>query len=213
MGRAASAIALLFSMLTTSAARAEGPDGGWADFSLPSCLPSPAQGAGAPDAGTATAGDAGACPDLAILAAADQADLRLREADECDPEELARLAEAVKMFDSCAGKSSPAKSWVFPVANISPALAIGGAGGSGYVRNPGIKCFVSKGAGHPAHDLFVHDHRQSSRDKEGRRFPAVAVEDGYVLVARDGWQPGDELKGGNYVMLYLPGRQQIAYYA
>ena len=34
-----------------------------------------------------------------------------------------------------------------------------------------------------------------------------------MLVARDGWKRGDAAKGGNYLMLYLPGRKQIAYYA
>lgn len=142
-----------------------------------------------------------------------EGDAKLRETNECLPDELAKLTAAVKMFDECSGKAKPAPRWVFPLANIPPELAIGGNGGSGFVRNPGIKCFVTPGAGHPAHDLFVDDRRQISRDAQGNPFPTLAIEDGWVMVARDGWKPEDRSRGGNYVMLYLPGRRSVAYYA
>ena len=172
--------------------------------------------AGAPDAAMGDAGvaDAGAkpCPDPAVLDKAAEADLRLRQDGTCDVDDLALLTAAVKMLDACAGKVKPAKQWVFPVANLTPGEAIGGEGGSGFVKNP-MKCYASPNAGHPAHDLFVDDPHQESRDKHGNSFPAVTVEECWVLVARAGWKPGDDSKGGNYLMLYLPARKQIAYYA
>jgi hypothetical protein len=178
------------------------PEGGAAD-------------AGVSDAAVADAAvaDAGPCPEPGILEAAMEADLQLREKSDCNADELARLSAAVKAFDGCASKVKQAKVWAFPVANVTPGESLGGQGGSGFIRNPNIQCYVTPWAGHPAHDLFVDDPHQTSRDKRGRPFPALAVEDAWVLVARDGWQPGDVGRGGNYLMLYLPGRRQIAYYA
>ena len=168
-----------------------------------------------PDAGQvdASAADAGACPDPAVLSEAAEADLRLRQDGTCLAEDLEKLTAAVRALEACAGKVKPAKQWVFPVANVTPGEAIGGEGGSGFVRNPGIRCYATPTAGHPAHDLFVDDPHQKSRDKAGDSFPALAVEEAWVLVARDGWQPGDAGRGGNYLMLYLPARKQITYYA
>ena len=155
---------------------------------------------------------ASSCPDLTVIAAAVEGDARLRAANECLPEELAKLAVAVKMLAECASGAKPAKTWIFPVAGVPPSEAIGG-GGSGFIKNRGISCYVTPWAGHPAHDLFVDDPHYQCRDKSGKPFPALAVEDGYVLVAHTGWKPADKTRGGNYVMLYLPGRKQIAYYA
>lgn len=175
---------------------------------------------GAPDAGgasdaSAVAGDAGApvvCPNPEVVAAAVEGDARLRAANDCLPEELAKLSAAVKMFDQCAGTVKPAKAWVFPLANIPPGQSIG-EDGKGFVKNPGIKCYVTPWAGHPAHDLFVDDRYHKNVDKDGKPFPVLAVEDAYVMVAHDGWTVEDKTKGGNYVMLYLPGRHQVAYHA
>ena len=169
--------------------------------------------AGVPDA---TAPDAGTpCVDPAVLAAAAEADARLRETNDCKAEDLGKLAAAVKMFDACPAdeKPKPAARWIFPVANVTPAAGIGGSDGSGFVKNPNIQCYVTPWAGPPAHDLFVDDPHQTSRDAKGRPFPALAIESAYVLVARDGWKQTDQTRGGNYAMLYLPSRHQVAYYA
>jgi murein DD-endopeptidase MepM/ murein hydrolase activator NlpD len=169
--------------------------------------------AGAPDASASDAGTP--CVDPSVLTAAAEADARLREKNDCNAEDLAKLAAAVTMFDACLGeeKPKPAARWIFPVANVTPASAIGGSDGSGFVKNPNIHCYVTSWAGHPAHDLFVDDPHQTSRDAKGAPFPALAVESAYVLVSRDGWKQTDQTRGGNYAMLYLPARHQIAYYA
>jgi hypothetical protein len=151
--------------------------------------------------------------DAAALAAAAAADQRLREIEECDPAEIARFAAAVRALDSCAGKIEPAKRWVFPVSRMLPSRSIGGHDGSGYRRSRHLPCYAVRYPGHPAHDLFVRDVHPTARDREGRAFEALAVEDGIVLVAHGGWQPGDAAKGGNYVLLYLPAHRWIAYYA
>lgn len=169
-----------------------------------------------PDAGRPGADRAQAarpCPDPALLESAEAADWRLRESETCAADDLAVLVAAARNLDACEPKARPAVRWVFPVANIEPPMSIGGVNGSGYQRANSIPCYATRLPGHPAHDLFVHDWSQTGTDRNGDPFPALAVEDGFVLVARAGWQPGDAMKGGNYVMLYLPGRKQVAYYA
>ncbi|HEY3447154.1 MAG TPA: M23 family metallopeptidase [Myxococcales bacterium] len=165
-----------------------------------------------PDAAVGDAGTPGPCPNPEVVQGAVEADAKLRLTNECLPEELARLAAAVKMYDQCVGSVKPAKTWIFPVANVPPGEAIGGDG-QGFVKNRGIVCYVTPWAGHPAHDLFVDDRYHKNLDKNGKPFPTLAVEDAFVMVAHDGWTPEDRSRGGNYVMLYLPGRKQVTYYA
>lgn len=148
------------------------------------------------------------------LSDAAAADARLREIEECDASELARLVAAVEALDACEGeRPKPAGRWVFPVAGVRPEQAIGGRQGSGFQRARNTPCYATRRPGHPAHDLFVHDREHDFRDAQGEPFAVRAVEDGWALVARDGWTPGNPGKGGNYLMLYLPGRRQVAYYA
>ncbi len=147
------------------------------------------------------------------LARAKEADRRLREEGTCSAAELALLRAAVDHLLRCSGEPPKPAAWIFPVAGVSPKASIGGRDGEGYkVSRPG-KCFAIASPGHPAHDLFVDDPEQDSRDAEGRPFDARAVEKGVVLVANEGWKPGDPGKGGNYVVLLLPSRRQLAYYA
>ncbi len=144
-----------------------------------------------------------------MIAAAD-ADRRLRTEGTCAKEGLAALAVAVEALSRCAGECQ-ARPWVFPVEGVG-LESIGGQG-RGYVRSTFLPCYATANPGHPAHDIFVDDPHQRSRDRQGRPIIARAVEEGRVLVAHDGWTPDDPGRGGNYLMLLLPARRLIAYYA
>lgn len=170
-------------------------------------------GAAPPAPALLMAPDPPPCIDLLVLVAAAEADRRLRDTETCDRNDLGKLLTAVRMLDACAGDVTIGQRWAFPVADILPADSIGGHGGNSYQGAAFIPCYATKYPGHPAHDLFVNDPRQVCRNASGRPFVALAVEDGLVLVAHDGWRPGDEQQSGNYLLLYLPGRKQIAYYA
>ena len=178
--------------------------------------------------GVSAQGDAGVAPpsiqpavepsaetdcDRRALVEAAEADWRLREKEWCDPDDLARLIAAVEALDACAADARPRERWVFPVARSQPERSIGGTNGDGYRRARYLPCYATKYPGHPAHDLFVRDRHPTARDREGRPFEALAAEDGVVLVARGGWKEGDQTKGGNYVLLYIPARKWILYYA
>ncbi len=151
--------------------------------------------------------------DLSAIPAAVEADTRMREKSECDKDDLALLSAAVKALDRCAGEVKPAPRWLFPVEGVSISDALGQQKGSGYQPARHIPCYAAKFPGHPAHDLFVPDPKEISRDKNGNPYKARAVEEGWVLSAHEGWKAGEESKGGNYVLLYLPARKLVAYYA
>lgn len=165
-----------------------------------------------------------------LLEAALAAHERLCQAEECAPEDLSALDAAIAFLRSCAarqgrgedgraaappspGDSAGASRWIFPVSRMRPRDSMGGPDGRGYLKNRRVRCYASARAGHPAHDLFVRDRRQSGRDSQGRPFEALAVERGYVLAVKQGWTPQSAGAGGNYVLLYLPDRNWVAYYA
>lgn len=144
------------------------------------------------------------------MPAAAEADRRLRTSGTCDKADLEVLASAVRALAECAGPLKPGR-WVFPVAGVG-LESIGGQG-KGFVRSAHLPCYATAYPGHPAHDIFVDDPHHRSRGRQGQEIQARAVEEGMVLVARGGWTPDDPGRGGNYVMLLLPARRLIAYYA
>jgi hypothetical protein len=176
-------------------------------FALLLCSPDagPDAGPGAPDGSVAPPAASTVLEDAAA------ADLRLRVDGTCAEEDLAVYRRAVAWADGLGPAGKPGR-WAFPIRGFG-ADAIGGTKGEGYLARFPRQCFARTEPGHPAHDIFVPDPDQDCRDEKGRPFHAVAVEDGVVLVAHLGWKPGDTGKGGNYVVLYLPSRRKVAYYA
>lgn len=111
-----------------------------------------------------------------------------------------------------AARDAGSERWRFPVTRVEPGRAIEGERGS-WLLNRRRACYAEPQIGHPAHDLFVPDRHPTGRDRSGQPFPTAAIEEGWVLVARDGWSAGDDAKGGNYVLLYVPRLDAVAYYA
>lgn len=155
------------------------------------------------------ASSASADPLADALARAEAADLRLRETGTCATEDVDSITTLATMLHADA---SPNR-WIFPVVRVTPAVSIGGRNGDGWRPNRPKRCFATTNPGHPAHDLFVDDRDQDSRDAAGRPWDVRAVDDGIVAITRTGWTEGNRLKGGNYVMLYLPSLRAFAYYA
>ena len=158
--------------------------------------------------------------DSPALAAVIATHERLCREETCAPQDLALLEAAVASLESCAAAlgvrataAGAARRWVFPVSRTRPEQSMGGPDGHGYLLNRRATCYASPRAGHPAHDLFVRDRRQSGRDREGNAFEALAVEPGVVLAVKAGWTPESEGAGGNYALVYLPARRWVAYYA
>ncbi|GHU60517.1 hypothetical protein FACS1894121_0760 [Bacteroidia bacterium] len=103
--------------------------------------------------------------------------------------------------------------WFFPVAGYS-SKAIGGTHGEGYVPN-GYDYFLgNKHGGHPAHDIFIYDNNQDSKDDRTRKFVNVlSVGSGIVVALEKEWDSTSSLRGGKYIWIYAPTENALYYYA
>ncbi|MDZ7935838.1 MAG: M23 family metallopeptidase [Emticicia sp.] len=91
--------------------------------------------------------------------------------------------------------------------------AVGGRG-SGYIPR-GYDLFdQAKKGSHPAHDIFMKDRNQDSRDdRTGDYVPVLSTTDGVVIATENGWQTGSEYRGGNYIWIYDTTNGGLWYYA
>jgi hypothetical protein len=120
---------------------------------------------------------------------------------------LAALRERLR--SEYAGIGAPER--VFPVAGYGPQC---GEQGRGY-RPAGYDFYDgNRHGGHPAHDLFIRDRDQDSRDdRTGREVPILAFSAGVVVAAEPQWTPGSALRGGVYLWVYDPALDRFCYYA
>lgn len=91
--------------------------------------------------------------------------------------------------------------------------AVGGRG-SGYIPR-GYDLFdQAKKGSHPAHDIFMKDKNQDSRDdRTGDYVPVLSTTNGVVIATENGWQAGSEYRGGNYIWIYDTTNGGLWYYA
>jgi peptidoglycan LD-endopeptidase LytH len=91
--------------------------------------------------------------------------------------------------------------------------AVGGRG-SGYIPR-GYDLFdQTKKGSHPAHDIFMKDKDQDSRDdRTGDYVPVLSTTNGVVIATENGWQTGSEYRGGNYIWIYDTTNGGLWYYA
>jgi hypothetical protein len=110
-------------------------------------------------------------------------------------------------------------TWVFPVqgygvkdigaGGFRPDIRYGSAPIKGYDFYDG-----NLHGGHPALDIFIRDQNQDCLDDRTRQPVAVlAPMDLLILSAESGWQPGSEIRGGNYVWALDPLQDRIFYFA
>ncbi|GHT40815.1 hypothetical protein FACS189437_06930 [Bacteroidia bacterium] len=105
------------------------------------------------------------------------------------------------------------EKWIFPVAGYSP-KAIGGTHGEGYIPN-GYDYFLgNKHSGHPAHDIFIYDKNQDSKDDRTEKYANVlSVGNGIVVALEKEWDSTSALRGGKYIWIYAPIENTLYYYA
>jgi len=112
-------------------------------------------------------------------------------------------------------KSKNAPGFVFPV-EAHTHEDIGGLNGSGYY---GAKYFRfydnTRRASHTAHDIFVYDNNFDGKCDLLQDFVNVlSTSDGIVVSINTGWVPAQtNLRGGNYVWVLDPHKQEYLYYA
>jgi hypothetical protein len=112
-----------------------------------------------------------------------------------------------------------AKPWRIPVENGSladfgkggfrPDIRYGGSTICGYNFYDG-----NRHGGHPAYDIFVPDNDfDCLNDRTKRAIRLLAPVDLFVMSTNEHWQPGSEIRGGNYIWAMLPDSNIILYFA
>jgi murein DD-endopeptidase MepM/ murein hydrolase activator NlpD len=130
---------------------------------------------------------------------------------------LARVRELLPRirddFYARGGKDTPSGGERFPVDGYG-AESIGGRNGSGYIAK-GYDWFDGyKSAGHPGHDIFIHDRNQDSLDdRTGQPVSVLSIASGIVVAYSPDWKDDSPLRGGRYVYVYSPSERGIFYYA
>jgi len=110
-------------------------------------------------------------------------------------------------------------AWTFPVqgygikdvgaGGFKPNIRYGSSPIKGYDFYDG-----NKHGGHPAYDIFIQDKDRDNLDDASRQpVPVVAPVDLLILSAENGWKPGSEIRGGNYVWALDPLQDRIFYFA
>ena len=91
---------------------------------------------------------------------------------------------------------------------------LGGKTGSGFVAKGYDFYQGNRHGGHPAHDIFFPDRdRDSLHDRTGRPVEVLAFLAGVVVGLNVGWEPGSQIRGGNYAWVFSPSRELYCYYA
>lgn len=111
------------------------------------------------------------------------------------------------------GINYAAEEYVFPVEGYG-ANMIGGHKGSDYI--PGKYNFYNThgNSSHPAHDIFINDRDQDSRDDQTNNPVKILSMTGGVVVSTEHfWDTTMTAKGGNYIYIYEPFSKKLYYYA
>lgn len=116
-------------------------------------------------------------------------------------------------YFNAGGKIWKKNTWIFPVQYYN-ATSIGGSNGSGYISN-GYNFFAgNKHGGHPAHDIFIQDRNQDSKDEKTNKYVNVLSFSGGVVVATETiWNIDSKLRGGKYIWIFDPSSNSLFYYA
>jgi peptidoglycan LD-endopeptidase LytH len=124
---------------------------------------------------------------------------------------MRNIRSTLMAFDSCTQYSQT--RFVYPLRGYLPKYSVGGRG-RGY-RTKGFDLFDVEARGsHPAHDLFIRDGNQDNLDDHMcAPVDLLSMSRGIVLATDTTWQPGSELRGGNYIWVYDPCLNGLFYYA
>jgi peptidoglycan LD-endopeptidase LytH len=117
------------------------------------------------------------------------------------------------MSETLPSKTRKTSIWLFPVNGYNVS-AVGGKNGNGYLPKGYHYLDGNRHGGHPAHDIFIRDRNQDSKDDQtGLPVPVVSMFEGVVVSVESGWVKNSELRGGKYVMVFHPEVGLLSYYA
>jgi peptidoglycan LD-endopeptidase LytH len=104
---------------------------------------------------------------------------------------------------------------IFPIEGYTHE-DIGGANGNGYYNERYFDFYDNtKKFSHAAHDLFIDDANfDTFSDRTGQPVAVLAMSDGIVVAMNTSWNPAQtNLRGGNYIWIFEPRKQEYFYYA
>jgi murein DD-endopeptidase MepM/ murein hydrolase activator NlpD len=111
------------------------------------------------------------------------------------------------------GKDWKENNFVFPLQGYKFS-AIGGKNGSGYLPSKYDFFEGNKHLGHPAHDIFINDKNQDSKDDNTNKFVNVlSFSGGVVIATENNWDASSPLRGGKYIWIFDPYSNSLFYYA
>ena len=111
------------------------------------------------------------------------------------------------------GKGWKENTCFFPLQGYKPS-AIGGKNGSGYLAGKYDFFDGNKHLGHPAHDIFINDKNQDSKDDNTNELVNVlSFSGGVVLATENSWDSTSQLRGGKYIWIFDPCSNSLFYYA
>ena len=123
------------------------------------------------------------------------------------------MPQLKEYFKQQGGIESTSEDWVFPLKGYGSS-SIGGVNGSGYNARDYNYFDGNKHGGHPAHDIFIHDHNQDCLDDNtGEPVNVLSVCNGIVISCEPDWQTDSDLRGGKYIYILDPSDDGIFYYA
>jgi murein DD-endopeptidase MepM/ murein hydrolase activator NlpD len=111
------------------------------------------------------------------------------------------------------GKDWKENTFVFPLQGYKFS-SIGGKNGSGYLPSKYDFFEGNKHLGHPAHDIFINDKNQDSKDDNTNELVNVlSFSGGVVLATENSWDSSSQLRGGKYIWIFDPYSNSLFYYA
>jgi hypothetical protein len=124
---------------------------------------------------------------------------------------MRNIQSALPLLDSC--READTTRFVYPLRGYLQQYSIGG-NGRGF-RAKGFDLFDAEVRGsHPAHDLFIRDGNQDNLDDRlCQPVDLLSFSRGVVVATDTTWQPGSQLRGGNFIWVYDPCLNGLFYYA
>ncbi|MGQ9857057.1 MAG: M23 family metallopeptidase [Thermodesulfobacteriota bacterium] len=126
---------------------------------------------------------------------------------------MGKVVELHSKLIGVLGTLEMSKKRAFPVEGGSW-RDLGGKAKSGFVAKGYDFYHGNRHGGHPAHDIFIPDRDRNCRsDASGNPVAVRAFASGVVVGINTGWEPGSDIRGGNYVWVLNPGSELYCYYA
>jgi hypothetical protein len=117
----------------------------------------------------------------------------------------------IKKIQKFSGKT-PSVRAIFPLRGYTPKV-IGGKNGEGYTAKSYDYFAGNKHGAHPAHDIFIYDLNQDSRDDNTKKpVDVLSIGDGVVISLTETWEQGSELRSGIVVVVFDTHRNGLFFY-